>query len=95
MCCTPKGFRVSADPGVSATRRNDRPGELVEQWKEDELAETDSMEANLPTAENAEEGYVPVKFQSKITELGVFELWCISQSADQRWKLEFSVRERE
>jgi molecular chaperone DnaK (HSP70) len=77
----------------SATRKEDRPGAVLEQWREDELAETDSLEADLPTAKNAEEGYVPVKFQSKITELGVFELWCISQAADQRWKLEFGVRE--
>ncbi len=76
----------------SATRKQDRPGDLLEQWSEDELAETDSLEANLPGAENAEEGYVPVKFQSKLTELGVFELWCLSQAAEQKWKLEFSVR---
>jgi hypothetical protein len=78
----------------SATRRQDRPGDVVEQWTEEEIAETDPLEANLPaSAENAEEGYVPVKFQSRITELGVFELWCLSQSAEQKWKLEFSVRE--
>ena len=77
----------------SATRKQDQPGAMLEQWTEEELAETDSLEANLPTAQNAEEGCVPVKFESKITELGVFELWCVSQSADQKWKLEFSVRE--
>jgi hypothetical protein len=80
----------------SATRKGDKPGDLVETWTEDQISETDSLEANLPTAENAEEGYVPVKFQSKITELGVFELWCVNQAAKeggQRWKLEFSVRE--
>jgi hypothetical protein len=76
----------------SATRHQDKPGDLIEQWREDEIAESDSLEANLPTAQNAEEGYVPVRFQSRITELGVFELWCISQTADQRWKLEFGVR---
>jgi molecular chaperone DnaK (HSP70) len=80
----------------SATRKQDRPGDVVETWTEEEIGETDSLEANLPTAENAEEGYVPVKFQSKITELGVFELWCVNQAATQggqKWKLEFSVRE--
>ena len=39
--------------------------------------------------------YVPVRFHSKVTELGVFELWCVSTQGDQRWKLEFSVREEE
>jgi hypothetical protein len=77
----------------SATRKHDKPGDVVETWTEEEISETDPLEANLPTAENADEGYVPVKFQSKITELGVFELWCLSQAAEQKWKLEFSVRE--
>jgi hypothetical protein len=77
----------------SAVRRQDRPGTVLDAWLPDELTETDSLEANLPTAQNAEDGWVPVRFQSKLTELGVFELWCLSQSADQKWKLEFSVRE--
>ena len=77
----------------SATRKTDKPGQLLDQWSPEELTETDSLEANLPTAQNADDGYVPVIFQSKLTELGVFELWCLSQAADQKWKLEFSVRE--
>jgi hypothetical protein len=77
----------------SATRKADKPGDLLDYWSEDDLSETDSLEANLPTAQNADDGYVPVKFESKLTELGVFELWCQSLTADQKWKLEFSVRD--
>jgi hypothetical protein len=79
----------------SATRKTDAPGTVLEHWKEDELGETDSLEAQLPAAEKSEDdGYVPVTFHSKITELGVFELWCASKlAAGHRWKLEFSVRE--
>ena len=29
----------------------------------------------------------------KLTELGVFELWCAAANGGDRWKLEFSVRE--
>ena len=47
-----------------------------------------------PSAE-IEEGYVPVKFHTKITELGMFELWCVSAKGDGEWKLEFSVRGEE
>ena len=36
---------------------------------------------------------MPVRFHSRITELGMFELWCVSTKTDGRWKLEFSVRE--
>lgn len=80
----------------AAARKQDQPGHLIDRWSEGELEETDSLEANLPKPENVDEDYVPVKFQSRITELGVFELWCVStagNAADQRWKLEFSVRE--
>lgn len=77
----------------SANRRNDQPGELLARWAPDELSETDSLEATLPAAEDAEEDYVPVTFHSRITELGVLELWCVHETDDKRWKLEFSVRD--
>ena len=52
------------------------------------------MTASLPAEEGIDEPYVPVKFHAKLTELGLFELWCVSTlDAKQRWKLEFSVRE--
>ena len=76
----------------SSTRKQDRPGDLLTQWTEDELEETDSLEATLPRDESIEEDYVPVRFQSRITELGMFELWCVSPKTNRRWKLEFSVR---
>lgn len=77
----------------SAVRKHDQPGDVLERWSEDELTETDSLEATLPAAEGAENGFVPVRFESRITELGVFELWCVSTVSNERWKLEFSVRE--
>ncbi|HMP72924.1 MAG TPA: Hsp70 family protein [Kiritimatiellia bacterium] len=77
----------------SATRKDDTPGTLLTRWTPDELEETDAMETALPSAENEEDGYVPVRFESRITELGVLELWCVSALGDERWKLEFSVRE--
>jgi hypothetical protein len=90
---------VTGEPTVfrffsSATRKTDAPGTVLEHWKEDELGETDSLETQLPAAEKSEDGYVPVTFRSKITELGVLELWCVSKlDPGHRWKLEFSVRE--
>lgn len=76
----------------SAVRKQDKPGDLIGSWTDEELSETDSLEATLPPAEDLEESYVPVRFQSRITELGVFELWCVSTNSGHRWKLEFSVR---
>ncbi len=78
----------------SATRPQDRPGDVLRRWTEDELTETDSLEATLPpAAQGAEDGIVPVRLESCITELGVLELWGVSTASDERWKLEFSVRE--
>jgi hypothetical protein len=77
----------------SSTRKQDKPGDLVANWSPDDLAETDSLEATLPADDAIEEGYAPVRFQSRLTELGMFELWCVSTKSDQRWKLGFSVRE--
>jgi hypothetical protein len=79
----------------SAVRKDDKPGDLVDYWSEDEIIETDSLEATLSAVEGIDEPYVPVQFQSRITELGVFELWCVNRAAGGRWKLEFSVREKE
>ncbi|EMI54140.1 hypothetical protein RSSM_04427 [Rhodopirellula sallentina SM41] len=36
--------------------------------------------------------FVPVRFQSRVTELGMFELWCHSSQSDRNWKLEFNAR---
>ena len=77
----------------SSTRKQDQPGDTLDRWNDDELQETDSLEAELPPDDKLDDDYVPVRFQSRVTELGMFELWCVSTQSDQRWKLEFSVRE--
>ncbi|MEI6892319.1 MAG: Hsp70 family protein [Pontiella sp.] len=87
----PAQFRVLS----SAVRKQDQAGDMLTSWTADELQETDSLEAELPAAEGAEDGggYIPVRFESRVTELGIFELWCVSTMTQHRWKLEFSVRE--
>lgn len=85
----PAQFRFFSSP----VRKQDQVGDLLAQWSPDELAETDSLETTLEPEEGIEEPYVPVKFQSRVTELGMFELWCVSTTSDKRWKLEFNVRE--
>jgi len=87
----PAHFRFFSSP----TRKQDKVGDVLPSWGEEELAETDSMEATLDADEAIEEPYVPVKFQSRVTELGVFELWCVSTKSKKKWKLEFSVREED
>jgi len=77
----------------SAVRRHDQSGDILSSWTDDELAATDSLETTLPAVDGIDEPYVPVRFHSKITELGMLELWCVSTQTPNRWKLEFSVRD--
>lgn len=80
---------------TSSVRQNDEVGSVLHSWDESQLAETAPLLATLPADESVTEPYVPVRFQSRITELGMFELWCVSTQGDNRWKLEFNVRDEE
>jgi hypothetical protein len=82
-------FRFFSSP----VRKDDKPGDVLTSWSDEELQETDSLETELAADEAVEEGYVPVRFHPRVTELGMLELWCESTKSDGRWKLEFSVRE--
>jgi hypothetical protein len=86
---TPAHFRFFS----SSTRKDDDAGVRLQRWTDDELSETDSLEATLPKDEALDDNYVPVQFHTKITELGLLELWCVSTRGSGRWKLEFSVRD--
>ena len=78
----------------SAVRKEDPPGTLLVHWNPDELAETAPLETTL-SANDPPGTCVPVRFQASITELGMLELWCVRPGTNERWKLEFSVREPE
>lgn len=87
----PAHFRFFSSP----VRKEDQVGDVLRRWTPEELQETDSLETTLPADPDVDEPYVPVTFHSRVTELGMFELWCVSTRSEQRWKLEFSVREEE
>jgi hypothetical protein len=74
----------------STTRTTDKPGQLLKEWDDNELTETPPMETELAATESP--GLVPVKFESRVTELGILELFCKSSRTDQSWKLELQVR---
>jgi hypothetical protein len=78
---------------AAADRHQDLPGTTLRQWDEQELVETAPLVVNLEIEEPPEEGFVPVRFSSKLSELGVLELWCKSTRDDQKWKLELTVRD--
>lgn len=78
----------------SSERSQDKPGDVIANCSEPQFQETDSLESNLQGDEKFNDGYVPVRFHSKITELGMFELSCRSTVSDDTWKLQFSVRDK-
>ena len=75
---------------TSASRKNDQPGDLIEDFG-DALEELSPMEVSFEAGAAAE--VVPVAFESVVTETGMLQLWCVARDA-RRWKLEFNVRER-
>jgi len=77
----------------STIRPDDQPGNRLASWSEDELIESAPVETQLDADDSMTEPWIPVKFHSTVTELGVLELWCVNPQTDRRWKLEFSVRE--
>lgn len=77
----------------SSTHHGDQPGTLLDRWDESDLIETAPLVTTLETSAELNEPFLPVRFQSRVTELGVLELWCVSTKTDDRWKLEFSIRE--
>ena len=76
---------------TSAARKNDQPGDLIEDIRGD-LEELSPIEVTLPAGVATSE-VVPVSFETVITETGLLQLWCVAGDR-RRWKLEFNVRER-
>jgi hypothetical protein len=91
---------VLGEPAVfhllaSTVRKKDQVAEVVEDW-EGEIEEVATMETLLPSTDaEREKTVIPVWLESKLTEVGTLELWCVASDGGKRWKLEFNLRERE
>jgi hypothetical protein len=89
---------VVGEPAVfqllaSTTHKDDRPGEIIEDWSGD-LQEVTTMETLLPATDQESAGaIIPVWLESKMTEIGTLELWCVARDGERRWRLEFSLRD--
>ncbi|MEM1282080.1 MAG: Hsp70 family protein [Chlamydiota bacterium] len=67
-------------------------GTIVKRWKK-ELTELHPIETALEKGDEDAKS-IRVNLKSRVTELGVLELWC--EAADGRkWKLEFDIREEQ
>lgn len=77
----------------STVRREDEPGVLLEDWDAGELEELPEIQAILHGDGEKFGRVVPVRLASRVTELGTLALEAIGRERDQRWKVEFNVRE--
>ncbi len=80
---------------AAATRKEDGAGALVDADSEG-IVELDPVEKLVEADGERKPGdMVPVKLEAHVTEVGTLELWCVARDGHGRWKLEYSVRERE
>ena len=76
----------------SSVRKQDQVGSLLEDWGAD-IEELSPLEVTLKL--DGQQGTVmPVRLESRVTELGTLEVWCVSRDGTQRWKLELNIREK-
>ncbi len=78
----------------STTRGDDTVGTQLDRWTPEELIEGQPIELTLTSESAGDDPFVPVRFISRVTELGMFELWCHCTRNDDQWKMEFNIRER-
>ena len=76
----------------STVRKQDAIGTLVEDWDTD-IEELDPLEVTL-TLPGREHTVLPVRLETRATELGTLELWLVARDGTHRWKLEWNIRER-
>jgi hypothetical protein len=76
----------------SSVRKQDRVGSLLEDWGAD-IEELSPLEVTLKL-DGRQGTVVPVRIETRITELGTLEVWCVSRDGAERWKLELNIREK-
>lgn len=77
----------------STTRRDDKVGTVLERWAPEELQELAPLETTLGREDGRDGEIVPVALHSHVTEVGTLDLWCQSTKDENRWKLEYNVRD--
>jgi hypothetical protein len=77
----------------STVRKQDEIGRLLEDWG-DEIEELSPLEVTL-RLDGQEGAILPVQLETRVTEVGTLEVWCVSRDRAQRWKLELNIREKD
>lgn len=77
----------------STVRREDQSGLLLDYWDESELEELPPIQASLPAEGRQPGDVVAVKLAARVNELGTLCLEAIPRDGEQRWQVEFEVRD--
>ena len=77
----------------SATRREDQPGEMLQDWADGELEELSEIQATLPIEGRTRGSVVPVHLAVTVTEVGTLRLEAMPVHGDERWHVELDVRD--
>jgi Hsp70 protein len=75
----------------SSVRKQDQVGSLLEDWGDD-IEERSPLQVTLKLDGQLGK-VVPVRLETRVTELGTLEVWCVARDG-QRWKLELNIREK-
>ena len=86
------GEKVTFDIMSSPDRNDDQLGTIIDNWEDEGIIPLTTIETTL---EGTNEGYIPVTFEVKVTEIGTLEFWACSRDDDRKWRLELNVRPKE
>ncbi|MCG8613867.1 MAG: Hsp70 family protein [Pseudomonadales bacterium] len=78
----------------SRVRREDVAGTHLDFWEPEELQELPEIQATLPVEGRVAGQVVPVRLASRVTEVGTLCLEAIPSDGDERWQVEFDVRDK-
>lgn len=85
------GEKVTFDIMSSPNRHDDQLGDVIDNWEDMGITALTSIETELDRT-GTDEGFIPVTFEVKVTEIGTLEFWACSRDDDRKWRLELNVR---
>ncbi|MBP8830311.1 MAG: Hsp70 family protein [Desulfobacter sp.] len=85
------GEKVTFDIMSSPNRHDDQLGDVIDNWDDMGITALTSIETELDRT-GTDEGFIPVTFEVKVTEIGTLEFWACSRDDDRKWRLELNVR---
>src|SRR5437588_9033465 len=77
---------------TSTVRASDKAGDLLD-VAPTQLLQLPPLHTILRGGKRSGTRNVPVTLAARSTEIGTLELWCVARDGNNRWRLEFNVRD--